>query len=369
MKILYIIESLNSGGKERRLVELIKGLLAKSDDVEIEIIVASTEIHYKEIFELNIPIHYLKRNILKDILLLSKFNKILSVFKPDIVHCWDNIAAVQFGPVSKLRRVKFVNSMITSAMKTHKFSKRYIANALSYPFSDVILSNSQAGLDNLFVPKNKQKVIYNGFDFDRLKNMQSPAVVKEKYNIADNKIIIGMVASFSDFKDYDVFFHAAVSLIEHFENLTFIALGDGINKARIEKAVSENKLNDYFIFTGRLSDVESIINIFNIGVLTTESSIQEGLSNSLLEYMALGKPVIATKGGGTPELVIEGETGLLIEPGNKNQLADKISFFINNYEVAAEMGKKGRERIEKYFSLDKMVSETRSLYQQLTYED
>ena len=79
------------------------------------------------------------------------------------------------------------------------------------------------------------------------------------------------------------------------------------------------------IFLGKRSNVESIINIFDVGILLTNSKVHgEGISNSIMEYMALGKPVIATRGGGTNEVVIEGENGYLIDPFNEDQLIEKI---------------------------------------------
>ncbi|MCF6296966.1 MAG: glycosyltransferase, partial [Flavobacteriaceae bacterium] len=201
MKILYIIESLRSGGKERRLVSLIKELKLKNN-FEIEIIILSDNIHYKEIYDLNIKIHFLKRNIKKDLKLIFKFNTILKKIKPNIVHCWDNIAAIHFGPICKLKSIPFINSMISTAPpKLPLFSKRLISNAISYPFSDVILTNSKAGLNSFRVPDNKKKFIYNGFDFNRVKVKKLKELVKKELSIKSEKVI-GMTASFSDKKDY-----------------------------------------------------------------------------------------------------------------------------------------------------------------------
>jgi len=359
MKILFVIDSLRAGGKERRLVQLLKGL-NKKNEFKAELIILNKNVHYKEVFNLNIPIQYFKRSILQDIKLISRFNKICNNFKPDIVHCWDNIAAMQFAPICKWYGIKFVNSMITSAPKTKKLSKRYFSNVVSYPFSDVILSNSQASLDNLFVPLKKQKVIHNGYDFFRLSNIKPASVIREKYNIK-NTFVIGMVASFSNFKDYDTFIQAALILNKKYDNISFVAVGDGINREKSEKTTTKS-ISDNFIFTGRIIDVESMVNIFNIGVLLTDINIEEGLSNSIMEYMALGKPVIATKGGGTSELVIDNETAFLIEPKNPEQVIEKIDYLISNPKIAKKMGQKGKEIIKKHFTLDKMVDKMYELY-------
>jgi len=357
MKILFIIDSLRSGGKERRLVSLIEGL-NEIEKIEMEIIISSKNIHYKSIIDTGIKIHFLERNSIKDFRLLSKFNIIINNLKPDIVHCWDNIAAIHFGPICKIKKIPFINSMITAAPDIQKLSKRYIINAISYPFSDVILSNSQAGLDNLFVPKKKQKVIHNGFNFDRLNNLIDKEFVYDKFNIDKSKSIIGMVASFTNHKDYETFIKAGLELLKSRDDFQLIAIGDGPNLKAIKNNIDKNILK-HFIFLGKITDIESIVNTFDIAVLSTYT---EGISNAIMEYMALSKPVIATDGGGTKELVVDNETGFLIEEKNEVQLAEKMSLLLENPNVSKEMGKKGKERIQKYFSIDKMVNETYELY-------
>ena len=363
MKILYIIESLMSGGKERRLISLIKGLLKKKE-VEIEIIILSENIHYKEIYDFNIKIHILKRNIKKDLKLLFKFNTILKTFRPDIVHCWDNVAAIHFGPICNIKKIPFINSMISTAppanlVKPH--SKRYLSTAISYPFSNIILANSKAGLDSFRVPQNKGRCIHNGFDFSRIKILTSKRQIRNSFNIT-TKYVVGMTGAFHDRKDYKSFVEAGEMVLKNRKDVTFVAIGAGPNLDKVKNGVSSIAIQN-FRFVGKQNDVESIVNIFDIGVLTSNMKCHgEGISNSIMEYMAFEKPVIATNGGGTNELVIDGHSGYLIEEQNVIQLASHVEFLLNNSNIAKDMGKKGKQRIEKYFSIDNMVNEFLSLY-------
>lgn len=358
MKILYVIESLRSGGKERRLVSLIKNLISKYEDIKIEVVILSKDVHYNEIFDFNIKIHFLKRNIKRDIKIIFKFNKIINDFQPFIVHCWDNIAAIHLAPLCKIKKIPFINSMISTAPPLlSRFSKRYFFNAISYPFSDIILTNSKAGLYSFRVPKNKGRFIYNGFDFNRKKIKISEDIIRENFNIT-TKHIVGMTGAFYDRKDYKTFVKAGELILKSRNDVTFVAIGGGPNLNRIKNSVSnEYKLN--FRFLGKQDDVESIVNTFNIGVLAT---FTEGISNAIMEYMIFKKPVIATKGGGTNELVIENENGFLIEQQNIEQLAEKIVYLLENTKIASNMGKKGKDRIENYFSINKMVIDTYQIY-------
>ncbi len=363
MKILYVIESLTHGGKERRLISLIKELVLR-DNVEIEIIILSEDIHYKEIYDFNIKVHLLKRNIKKDIKILSKFNRILKNFKPDIVHCWDNIAAIHFGPLCKLKRIPFLNSMISTAPPANlvkTFSKRYIATALSYPFSDVILANCNAGLESFRVPKSKGKCIYNGFDFNREKIKLTKDNVREKFDISTT-YVVGMSGGFYDRKDYKTFVEAGQLVLKSRKDITFLAIGDGPNLKKVMDSVNDDYMPN-FRFVGKQVDVDSIVNIFDIGILSSNMKCHgEGISNSIMEYMMFEKPVIATDGGGTSELVINNETGFLVEEDNANHMAEKIEFLLENPKTATEMGVKGKKRIENHFSIDVMIEQFFQLY-------
>lgn len=363
MKILYIIESLTHGGKERRLISLIKELRLK-DNIEIEIIILSKDIHYKEIYDFNIRIHIFKRNIKKDIKILSKFNSVIKDFKPDLVHCWDDIAAIQFAPICKFKKIPFLNSMISTAppKKLLKpFSKRFIYNYITYPFSDVILANCEAGLESFRVPKNKGKCIYNGFDFNRKKVKVSEDVIRNKFNIT-TKYVVGMTGGFYIRKDYTTFVNAGQLVLKNRKDVTFVAIGDGPNLEAIKNSV-DDKYKTNFRFVGKQHDVDSIVNIFNIGVLSSNMDYHgEGISNSIMEYMVFSKPAIATNGGGTPELIIDNVTGLLVESKNANDLAKKIKYLLENPSISKKMGQKGRERIENHFSIDRMIEQFFQLY-------
>lgn len=155
--------------------------------------------------------------------------------------------------------------------------------------------------------------------------LQKKSEVRKKFNLFKEKVV-GMVATFSDFKDYETFISAARMTLQKRNDVTFLAIGDGKNLEMCRK-MARGSLSDKIIFLGRQRDVESIVNIFDVGVLLTNIKTHvEGISNSIMEYMALGKPVVATNGGGTPELVIDGETGYLIPQKSEESLIEKINY-------------------------------------------
>ena len=362
MKILFFIESLNSGGKERRLVELIKGLQNHSE-IECELVLTRTAIHYKDIYKTGIKIHYIVRKYLKkDPRLFFLFYKITKKYHPDIIHVWGNMVAIYAIPAKLLLKTPMISNEITDA--PIKVRKGVLSHKLTFPFSDLIISNTKAGINVYNAPVKKSLCIYNGFDFSRIKNLEDKEKIRRNFNIKYNKIV-GMVANFTDKKDYKTYLLAAMKILSKRNDVSFIAVGGGKNLGNCEKMI-KNEFKDNIIFTGEQNEVESIINICDIGILISNPDKHgEGISNALMEFMVLGKPVIATDGGGTKELVINGETGLLVKPKSVNDLVIKITYLLENKKTALYLGENSKRRIKKEFNLEKMTDSFINIYKQL----
>ncbi|HAQ61802.1 TPA: hypothetical protein DCR49_07390 [Candidatus Delongbacteria bacterium] len=354
MKILFIIDSLCKGGKERRLLELLKGL--KNRNIVTELILLTDQIEFDEIYDLNLKIHILKRKIKKDPSIFFKINNICKEFKPDIINSWGLMPSVYGAPVAKFRKIVFVNSMIVNAPAKLDMKTRFYSGIV-FPLSDIIVGNSNAGLKSYGVQNSKGRVIYNGYDFSRSLKLADKDTVKSRWGIT-TRFVCGMVAGFRYHKDYGSLIQAAKIIISKRDDVSFIFVGDG---PTLEESKNSSKDFNKIIFTGRQSDVESIINIFDIGILSTYT---EGISNSIMEYMALNKPVIATDGGGTKEIVEDGVTGLLVPQRSPQILAVKIDYMLNDTGFMKEAGEKGKRKVVEKFSIDRMVVDYINLYKE-----
>jgi glycosyltransferase involved in cell wall biosynthesis len=358
MRILFFIDSLTSGGKERRLIELMKMLILRQD-IQFELIVMSNDIHYKEVFDLDIKIHYLIRKTKKDPYVFYKFYKICKRYNPDIVHCWDSMTAIYSIPACKFLNIKFVNGMVVDApLKQNIFNNRLFRAKLTFPFSNIIIGNSKAGLEAYGVPKKKSFLIHNGFNFERTNNIIETGIIRKQLEI-NTQFVIGMVASFSEYKDYKTYFGAAQLLLNQRNDIIFLAIGSNTDSI-LSKSLILNKHIEHFRLLGKKSDIESFINAMDICVLST---FTEGISNSILEYMALGKPVIASSGGGTNEIVDDTKTGFLISPSDPKELAKKIEILLNDAKLRNNMGLAGKARIKERFSINRMASKYVSFYE------
>lgn len=362
MRILFFLESLISGGKERRAIELFNYLKQKTN---YELLIVLTEgedkIHYKYIHNLNIPIITIKRQIFKkDPRLFVYFYKIVRDFKPDIIHAWGAMTNFYAIPSAKIFNIPLYNSQIADA-----FPKKYRSNLnnilwnFNYLFSTKIIANSMAGLSSYDVKEEKGFVIYNGLSKERFSNLKNKSLIKEELKIKTPFVIV-MVASFGEYKDYGLFFKVAEYICKKRGDVTFVAVGEGEQRENYMKRVRNQGL-DRVIFTGRISNVEEIVNISDIGVLFSNMITGEGISNTIMEYMALSKPVVATDSGGTNELIEDGISGYLID-NNMEDIIELLIKLLNNKRLRDYMGVNGYKIIKDRFTVDKMGKHFLELY-------
>jgi glycosyltransferase involved in cell wall biosynthesis len=359
IRVLYIIDALGPGGAERRLVQLLKGL--DKEVFSTKLVLLTDIVHYAEIHDLDTEVIKLERKIKKDPSIWVRLYRICRKWRPDIIHAWGSMTAIYAGPVAKLMRVKLINAMIADA-PVRLDAKHKSRSLLSFPLSDVIQANSYAGLRAYGAPAAKGHVVHNGFDFERIVNLKDRREMLQGLKIT-TRFVVGMVAGFRYHKDYDSLIAAASAILERRDDVTFVCVGDGPELVRIRNLVAGSAR---IIFTGRRNDVESLINIFDIGILLTDLDQHgEGISNSIMEYMALRKPVIATDGGGTGELMVDGETGFLIPQKSPGMLAEKIDTLLSNDALRETMGLAGEKRIREKFSIHAMIDGHVSLYMSL----
>jgi glycosyltransferase involved in cell wall biosynthesis len=360
MRVLFYIDKLGSGGKERQLVELLRGL-KKRADISPSLVCMSGDIHYTEVHDLVDYVHVLERRSRRDPSILFRLNALCSVIQPQIIQAWDSMTAVYALPICKVRGIKFVNCMIQDAPERIEiFSRAGVRSRLTFPFSDAIVANSYAGLEVYRAPADRSKVIHNGFDFSRITKLEDPAEIRHRFDIT-LRHAVGMVARMEPIKDYGTYIKAASIVREKRSDVMFLAIGGGTQMEELKNAIPE-KHRPWLRFLGKQSDVESIVQVLDIGVLCTYT---EGISNSILEYMALSKPVIATRCRGNMELVEDGKTGFLVPLRDPEAVSQKILDSLDHPEAMRSMGEQGRSRIESEFSITKMVDSFINVYKSL----
>ena len=362
MRILFIIDGLRKGGKERRFLELIKHL-EKRNIFDYRIVMFHKEIEYQVEEQIKQKIIVIYKTSKKSISPFFSIYRIAKVFRPDYVHTWSSMVTFYTLPTILFRVIHLINSQITDApVQFNRFSFFGIICSLNFLFSYRIIANSKAGLKAYDIINHKSMVIYNGFDFNRIGTLLPKLKVREKFGI-NKEFVVGMVATFSSNKDYETYISAARLILSKRSDIIFLCIGGGDDS--IYRQTISTGITDNIMFLGNQNDVESIMNICDIGVLSTFS---EGISNALLEFSALGIPIIGTNSGGTIELITNGVNGYLTEIRNANDLAAKIESLLNSQSDRLKMGCAGKEVVKIKFSIERMIYEFEQVYAPLNIQ-
>jgi glycosyltransferase involved in cell wall biosynthesis len=364
MRILHLTDSLGPGGKERQIVELLRGLFAHRDIKSFVAVTDEQEVRY-EIDCDHAQVIQLVRRGKRDLRLFKSLYELVSDLKIDVVHSWSSMCSIYAAPVARLCGTAFVNGFVRDAPPhITLWNKNYLMGKVTIPFSDIVVANSRAGLAAYHIPERKRLCIYNGFNPERVFNLGDEAELRNIVGITTPHVV-GMVANFTPRKDYATFVEMACRICHLRDDVTFVAVGTGETLSQVRDSVPPEH-SPRIKFLGQRKDVESIANLFTVGVLATNSRLHgEGISNAITECMALGKPIVATNDGGTPELVLEGQTGFLVPSRDAGVLTDRVLKLLNNVELAPQFGMEGRRRIETAFSLDTMANAYLCLYRGL----
>ncbi|MFW6351375.1 MAG: glycosyltransferase family 4 protein [Bacteroidota bacterium] len=361
MRVLVVIESLRDGGKQRQVEELVR-MLALKPEYYILVLILKDEIHFDRILRMErVDVKYLHRRHKKDPLVFARFFREASAFQPDVINSWGGLPSMLALPYSIIKRVPLVNEMVQNS-RLPPFSTQWFRARISFLFSEVIIGNSQIGMKVYKVPHGKGRLIRNGMNTDRIKKLNNQEQVRLKYNLQPGKKVVGMVATIDWRKNFPMYVKAGMSLLKNRRDVVFFVVGDGPDRPSLETMIPD-ELRQFFMFTGRISEVEQVINIFDVAVL---ASFGEGTSNSLLEYMVLRKPVVATDVYGVNEVVQEGGTGHLVPQDDYRKMGEKISELLDNPELAREMGENGYEYVIKECSIDKLVSQHEAVFREVT---
>lgn len=220
-------------------------------------------------------------------------------------------------------------------------------------------------LDAGFDP-SKVICMENGVDTADIRPPANKKQAKESIGVKDDRILVLFTGRLTKQKAQDVLFHAFQKALQVSPNLHLMLVGDGEDRKKLEMLAEDLKIALRITFVGRVEDVRPYLSAADIFVLP---SLAEGLSNSLLEAMSMGLPCIASRVSGSVDVLGEGdERGLLIAPGNIEQLADAMVRLASNPAWASRMGLLARERIIEKYDMFTVVDKYISLYRRLCGE-
>ncbi|WP_256758990.1 glycosyltransferase [Cohnella sp. WQ 127256] len=364
IKILYVLPQLIIGGAEKQVLETIMYL----DRNIYEVYVCSLsrdKMSLKEQFiSAGARVIDIHKRSKYDLAIVWRLSRFLRQHRIAIVHSYLNNVWARIAGI--LARTPVIIAAERSVDSWWKSSFHLFVDSVLERFTDHILVNSEAVRNYYakhlrFANNGKIKVIYNGIDVNRYANGIPPEAMKQQLGIDGNQITVGIVASLKEVKDHWTFFRAARLILDQVSNVTFVIIGDGELRERLQEFTKQLDIQDQVRFLGLRNDIAELMAGIDISVL---SSIQEGFSNSILEAMAASKPMVATDVGGNAEAVVDGETGYIVPSGREDLLADALLEFIRDERKRSEFGERGLKRVNEHFGREDRFLELHELYVQ-----
>ena len=207
-------------------------------------------------------------------------------------------------------------------------------------------------------------VIHNGVETPPDVDPREVEALRRELGIPDDAPVVGMVANLNrSVKGVDRFLEAVPRVLEAVPGARFVVVGGGEDEDACRKAVREKALGVRVLFPGYREDVARFYELMDVSVLT---SLSEGLSITLLESMSHGVPVVATRVGGNPEVVVEGETGYLVSPDDTAEFTGRVVSLLRDPQVRQRMGRAARARVRNEFSLRSAAAGYDRVYRRIT---
>jgi len=298
---------------------------------------------------------------------LFRLKKIFEHYRPHIVHT-RNWGALEAVPAARLARVPVVihsehgyevDNLAGLPMRRRLFRK------MAYSMTDVIFTVTGELRDyharQSWTNPERIRVVYNGVDTIRFApNAQTRARVRRDLGIAETTCLIGSVGRMVPIKDFGTLLRAADQLLARGADVSVLLAGSGPELDSLQRQASAlESLRGRIHFLGASDQVPDILNALDVFVLP---SLGEGMSNTILEAMASGLPVVVTDVGGNPEVVGDQSSGLLFKPGDAESLAQALDPLIKHPAVRLTLGFSARERTLSKFSLRAMMEQYQDLY-------
>jgi len=367
--VAHIILTLDTGGLENGLVNLINHM---PDEYRHVVICLSHFTEFRDrIRRPNVEVFALDKKPGKDLGLYFRLWRLLRRLQPDIVHTRD-FATLDSVPIVALSGVRHrVHSLHGWRMKD---TRKYLLlhRCLKYLIHhNVTVSQDLATFltEKIGIPAKRVQAICNGVDtqlFHPCTETKRGLLDAAGPEFGPGKFIVGTAGRLVAVKDQLTLVKAFARLVhqspEYADRLRLIIIGDGPLKEELWTAIEQEDITSKCWLAGNREEVAALLRVLDVFALP---SISEGISNTLLEAMATGLPVIATNVGGSPELVVDGKTGQLIPVSNVDALVSAINSYAAAPKRARAAGNAGRQRAETQFSMRAMASAYTRVYDQL----
>jgi glycosyltransferase involved in cell wall biosynthesis len=379
-KIFRVIARLNIGGPAIHTVLLTAGLdRSRFESLLVAGVVGECEgdmLYYASEYGIKpivIPELGKEIGLKNDLIALYRLLRLIRTEKPDVIHTHTakagtlgRIAAILSGV--KYKAHTFHGHVLRGYFGNVKTKVFILIERILAKYTDKIIVISPLQYDELchqikIAPPNKFAIIPLGFDLSEFLNAESyQGQLRKELNISDNILLLGIVGRLTAIKNHKLFLNVAKKVSDIIPDVKFLIIGDGELALDLKELANDLQIQDNVIFLGWRHDMTVIYADLDLVVLT---SLNEGTPVTLIEAMASGKAVVSTSVGGVPDIVIDGQTGILVPSGDEENLAEAIIGLLKDADKRKIFGERGRDFVRDRFSKERLFADMEKLYDEL----
>ena len=369
IRILHIAQA--AGGVDRYIRMLLKYL----DKEKFEnILVCSQDFReedYKNLVDFFEQVKMDRAIGSNDLKAIGEVRRLIKKYNPDIVYAHSSKA----GAIARVADIGLKNhclynphgwafNMRCSARKKAVYTA---IEKIAAPFCDKIIcisdAEKQSALDKKICREDKLQVIFNGVDIEAYENGIHGTVKRKDLNIPEDAFVVGMVGRISPQKAPDIFIKMAKHVKDKVSNAHFIIVGNGDQEAEIKKYAKDNDFLDSLHITGWVDNPMSYVELFDVACLLSR---WEGFGLVLPEYMMARKPIVASRGDAIPNIICDGENGLLVEMDDVVGASTAVLKLYLNNNLKSKLIDEGLKTVYKKFDVQRMTRETEKLFEEVT---
>lgn len=362
-RIAWVIPTMRVGGSEIQLLHLMKGLV---QDFEMTLICTRSEgALIGDARRAGVYVRVLDAPSGWDFRVQYRLQHLFSAHMPHLVHTYlsgfdlfANRAASKVGvPVIVSSRRELATWQKGRHLFIQRRANRYV---------DCIVANSHAVADYAAKreggPQIDRRVIRNGVEADRYVATIPRSQITARFKLPPKTLNVGMIANFSPVKDHRLFVDMAELILKRREGVHFLLIGTGKLVAQIRDLIYRRRLEEHFTRVGTVGEVADLLHVTDVAVLTSK---MEGFPNAVMEYMSAWKPCVAAGVGGIPELIRDGETGVIVPQRDAATFADAVCDLLDDPARRETLGLAAGAWIRRELPLENMVESHRRLYHEL----
>ncbi len=366
MNVVHLISGGDTGGARTHVLLLIRAL---AERIPVRLVCLTRGEFYDDARDMNLPVVLLEQRKRTDLGVASRLRALLEAFDADLLHCHGARANFLAAIIKRRLRIPTVTTVHSDYRRDfednlYKHIVYTALNSLSLRSFDCFLAVTDQ-FRTLLIERNfspgRIYTVYNGLDFT------PPRVTdedrhREAWGIPRGAPVVGTIGRLAKVKRHDVFVRAAAHLAPRHPETHFVIVGDGDERRNLEEQVRDLGLQGRVSFTGHIDNVDTALSLFDINVLSSES---ESFPYALLEGARMARPTVATPVGGVPDLVSEGQTGLLAPVGKPRELAARIETLLQCPDLRQELGSNLYDHARRNFSLEAMRDRHLEIYGQI----